>query len=78
MSDFPTVAALKAEADGLLLPRFAEAEALLLGQIAVERAQGQGVVIDVRTPDRVLFHAALPGSAPLHDRAVAGRRSAQP
>ena len=36
----------------------------------MDLAQGLGVVINIRTPDRTLFHAALPGSAPLNDRWV--------
>jgi uncharacterized protein (UPF0303 family) len=61
--------ALAAEAATLTLPRFAEAEAWRLGVLMAERALAQGlpVVIDIRTADRTLFHAALPGSAPLND-----------
>lgn len=53
----------------LVLPRFAEEEALMLGQILVQLARegGHPVVIDIRTANRTLFHAALPGSAPLND-----------
>ena len=60
---------LEAEYAGLDLPRFTEAEALRLGQILVEMAQAKSlpVVIDIRTADRTLFHAGLPGSAPLND-----------
>jgi uncharacterized protein (UPF0303 family) len=62
------IESLDREADRLILPRFAETEALALGQILVDLAQAEGhpVVIDIRTPDRTLFHAALPGSAPLN------------
>lgn len=61
--------ALAAEAATLTLPRFAEAEAWRLGSILVARglAEKLPIVIDIRTPDRTLFHAALPGSAPLND-----------
>jgi uncharacterized protein (UPF0303 family) len=60
---------LTAEAATLTLPRFTEAEAWRLGSMMVERAMAGGlpVVIDIRTADRTLFHAALPGSAPLND-----------
>lgn len=60
---------LEAEARALILPRFDEASALALGQdlIARARAEHLPIVIDIRTPDRTLFHAALPGSAPLND-----------
>lgn len=62
------IAALEAEAAELILDRFAEGEALRLGQILTELALADNlpVVIDIRTADRTLFHAALPGSAPLN------------
>jgi len=60
-------AALEAEYASLQFPRFAEAEALALGQKLVELAKAAPVVINIRSADRVLFHAALPGSAPLND-----------
>lgn len=58
---------LTAEYQSLTLPRFAEAEAQALGQILVKLADGLPVVINIRTANRTLFHAALPGSAPLND-----------
>ena len=58
---------LEAEYARLTFPRFAEAEALALGNVLVKLAEGLPVVINIRTPNRVLFHAALPGSAPLND-----------
>ena len=58
---------LEAEYARLTFPRFAEAEALALGGVLVKLAEGLPVVINIRTPNRVLFHAALPGSAPLND-----------
>lgn len=63
------VAELEAEFATLELPRFDEAIALQLGQILVDlsRAEDLPIVIDIRTADRTLFHAALPGSAPLND-----------
>lgn len=67
---FPTSDALRAEAASLILTRFAEAEAFALGLILVDLAQGLGVVINIRTPDRTLFHAAMPGSGPFQDRWV--------
>ena len=44
---------------------FGETEALDLGArlVGLAKARGAGVVINIRTPDRTLFHAALPGSA---------------
>lgn len=54
----------------LMLPHFGESTALKLGLIALRRAQtdGQPVTVDIRTPDRILFRAALPGTAALNDR----------
>lgn len=61
------IADLEAEYAGLELPRFTEADALRLGQVLIDLAADLPVVIDIRTADRTLFHAALPGSAPLND-----------
>lgn len=63
------IAELEAEAATLVLPRFDEMVALRLGQVLVDLALADGlpVVIDIRTSDRTLFHAGLPGSAPLND-----------
>lgn len=65
----PTLAELHAEAARLILPQFGEGEAQALGQILVDLAMQHGhpVVINIRTADRTLFHAAMPGSAPLHE-----------
>lgn len=62
-----TAAALEAEYASLSFPRFAEAEAWALGQKLVALAGSAPVVINIRSADRVFFHAALPGSAPLND-----------
>ena len=63
------IADLEAEAASLVFPRFAEDTALALGHLLVDmaRAENLGVVINIRTADRTLFHAALPGSAPLNE-----------
>jgi uncharacterized protein (UPF0303 family) len=63
------IAELEAEAETMVLDRFAEACALRLGQILTDIALAEAlpVVIDIRTSDRTLYHAALPGSAPLND-----------
>ena len=60
---------LEAEYATLALHAFDELSALRLGQILVDLALAEDlpVVIDIRTGDRTLFHAALPGSAPLND-----------
>jgi uncharacterized protein (UPF0303 family) len=63
------IADLEAEAAATVLGRFDELAALRLGQILVDLALAEElpVVIDIRTPDRTLFHAGLPGSTPLND-----------
>ena len=63
------IAELETEFARLELERFDEARALRLGQILVELALAgkMPVVVNIRTADRTLFHAALPGSAPLND-----------
>jgi uncharacterized protein (UPF0303 family) len=63
------IAELEAEAATLALSAFDETTALRLGQILVDMALADGlpVVIDIRTANRTLFHAGLPGSAPLND-----------
>lgn len=65
----PSLDDLQTEANNLVLPRFAEAEALALGRALVDLAEARSlpVVINIRTPVRTLFHASLPGSAPLND-----------
>jgi uncharacterized protein (UPF0303 family) len=70
MSDkFPSLADLVADAKNVIYPRFDEKLALDLGhrltQIAL--AEGLGVVINIRTANRTLFHAATPKSAALND-----------
>ena len=73
----PSIEDLTAEAARLVFPRFTEDTALALGLTLVEMARSAGmpVVIDIRSPDRCLFHAVLPGSAPLNDL-WAARKSA--
>ena len=63
------IAELEAQAMQLILPRFAEAEALWLGAWLVQAAQDRRlpIAIDVRTRDRTLFHASLPGASPAND-----------
>jgi uncharacterized protein (UPF0303 family) len=69
MTDAPTSAELAEEARRLVFAHFTEDTALALGLRLVEiaRAGNLPVVINIRTADRCLFHAALPGSAPLND-----------
>lgn len=60
---------LTAEDARLVLPAFNEKTALTLGNLLLTLAQADDlpVVINIRTADRTLFHAALPGSGPLND-----------
>ncbi|MGL4197170.1 MAG: heme-degrading domain-containing protein [Allorhizobium sp.] len=53
----------------LLFKSFDELVALEIGRRLVELALSEKapVVIDIRTPDRTLFHAALPGASPDND-----------
>lgn len=64
-----TLTELMAEQADLIFPRFAESEAWALGNILVGLASAGAmpVVINIRTANRTLFHAALPGSAGLND-----------
>lgn len=63
-----TIDELEAEAATLALPAFDDITALRLGRILTDLALDEAlpVVIDIRTPDRTLYHAALPGSAPVN------------
>lgn len=60
---------LYAEEAELTLDRFDEEDAWRLGCILVEEARNRKapVAVDVRRPGQILFHAALPGSAPDND-----------
>lgn len=61
------ITSLEALERELLLDHFDLSDAWQLGSLIVAEAQtaGHPVVIDIRRPDHVvLFHAALPGSAP--------------
>ena len=71
--DSPT---LQAQATDLVLPTFDEGIAWQLGMALVALAQAGHlpIVINIRTANRTLFHAALPGSAALND-AWARRKS---
>ncbi len=60
---------LARQEDECVFPAFDERTALAIGLALCEaaRVQSAPVVINIRTPDRVLFHAALPGSSPHND-----------
>jgi uncharacterized protein (UPF0303 family) len=63
---------LEAREKRLLFPAFTENTALKLGLVLLQIAESETlpVLIDIRTPTRILFHAALPGTSPLNDRWV--------
>lgn len=63
------IATIEAEAARLVFPRFSEETAWALGVAITDLARKADlpVVIDIRTADRILFHAAMPGSTPLND-----------
>jgi uncharacterized protein (UPF0303 family) len=60
---------IRAEAEALVFTQFTEDTAWELGNIlvAMARADALPVIINIRTANRCLFHAALPGSKPLND-----------
>ncbi|MEF9605014.1 heme-degrading domain-containing protein [Paracoccus sp. PXZ] len=60
---------IAAEEARLRFDAFDEMIAWLIGQSLVEKARAERlpVVVNIRTPDATLFHAALPGSAPIND-----------
>lgn len=60
---------ITAQEKALVFSAFDENIAFAVGGLLVETARRDAapVVINIRTPDRVLFHAALPGSTPDND-----------
>ena len=63
---------IKAQEAALVFASFTEEAAYAVGSaiVAAAKAVSAPVVIDIRTPDRTLFHAALPGSTPDNDEWV--------
>jgi uncharacterized protein (UPF0303 family) len=63
------IATLTDQEKRLVLKHFNEDTALELGMslVTLALADNLPVVINIRTPNRTLFHAALPGSAQLND-----------
>ncbi|MDR3373500.1 MAG: heme-degrading domain-containing protein [Ancalomicrobiaceae bacterium] len=61
---------IKAQEAALVFASFTEEAAYAVGSaiVAAAKAASAPVVIDIRTPDRTLFHAALPGSTPDNDQ----------
>jgi uncharacterized protein (UPF0303 family) len=70
------ISALEEQERQLVFARFDEVTALDLGLELVDLARTANlpVVIDIRTVNRTLFHAAMPGATPLND-AWARRKS---
>lgn len=70
MSDiYPSLNELVDQAKSVIYPRFDEKIALDLGQrlTQIALADGLGIVVNIRTANRTLFHAATPNSAALND-----------
>lgn len=67
--DFPLAAQVAAETEALIFPSFDEADAWDLGRALVHMAQenAAGIVINIRSANRVLFHVALQGASPIND-----------
>jgi len=65
----PTTAEMEREEAELVFPAFNEDTAWEVGTalVAAAREVGAPAAINIRTPDRVLFHAALPGATPDND-----------
>ncbi|WP_323006331.1 heme-degrading domain-containing protein [Pseudorhodobacter sp.] len=63
------IATLKAQESTLQWPSFGAEDALTLGLILLDmgRAASLPIAINIRTANQTLFHAALPGAAPLND-----------
>jgi len=66
------IAILRKQEKLALFQNFGEEIAFDLGSVAytLARESRAPVVIDIRTPNRVLFHAAMPGSVPDNDEWV--------
>lgn len=65
----PSVETLETEQNRLIFQQFSDKDALILGHVLTDLATAQSlpVVLNIRTPNRTLFHAAMPGSAALHE-----------
>ncbi|SFB78069.1 heme-degrading domain-containing protein [Tropicimonas isoalkanivorans] len=65
----PTIDDLEQQEARFVFAQFNEETAYEVGTALVESARSASapVIVDIRTPDRTLFHAAMPGSAPDND-----------
>lgn len=63
------LATLERQERELVFADFTEETAYELGTALVQQARDESaeVVVDIRTPDRTLYHVGLPGSAPDND-----------
>ncbi|SMC60497.1 heme-degrading domain-containing protein [Rhizobium sp. RU36D] len=68
-SDSNLIEILAEQESRLVFPAFDETVALAVGLklVDIARRDNAPVIINIRTPDRVLFHAAMPGSSPDND-----------
>lgn len=66
-------AELAREEEALALPSLTQAEAIELGEIAVQfgRERGHPIAVEVRLLDWTVFHVSLPGTTPENDRWIA-------
>lgn len=66
---FPSLVDLNAEADSIVFAHFDERDAITLGQILTQIALDEelGVVVNIRTANRTLYHAATPGASAVND-----------
>ncbi len=66
---FPTLAALRSEADSIIFPKFDLQSAIDLGSHLTQIAltEGLGLIVNIRTESRTLYHAATPGSEAAND-----------
>ncbi|MBC7463398.1 MAG: heme-binding protein [Actinobacteria bacterium] len=64
---------LSREEEALLLPSLSQAEALEIGEIAVQfaRERSLAITVEVRLKDWTVFHASLPGTSAVNDRWIA-------
>jgi uncharacterized protein (UPF0303 family) len=77
MMTAPSLEDLEQRETMLVFSRFSEDTAWEIGTalVATARRATAPVVVDIRTPDRTLFHAALPGSAPDNDHWARRKRA---
>jgi uncharacterized protein (UPF0303 family) len=67
---FPSQTALQAEAESVIFPKFDAQSAIDLGSRITQIAltEGLGLIVNIRTENRTLYHAATPGAEAVNDR----------